>query len=163
MGAASIGFALAAETQPRRKTILSFYCDDTSPYVAGAKTFGTFLDFCAKQGIAGEATCLLGAQGRSICRNPNDEEKDFLTRVRRAYECGIDTHMELMTHRALFNFEANREIEGAVHEGLWLHEPATTVEEYERYVGNIIAEGERAQIHFTGLTWPGCGCNATVQ
>ena len=40
---------------PPRKTILSFYCDDTSPYAAGAKAFQTFLDYCAEHGIAGES------------------------------------------------------------------------------------------------------------
>jgi hypothetical protein len=71
--------------------------------------------------------------------------------------------MEIMTHGALFDFEANRLKEGAIHEGLWLHEPGVTAEEYERYFANIIAEGERAGVKFTGLTWPGCGCEACTK
>jgi hypothetical protein len=147
----------AEKTRPR-KAILSFYCDDTGPHVAGAKAFQTFLDFCAEQKIAGESSLILGADGHSMSRKPNDEERAYLQQVKRAWECGVDTHMELMTHHGLFDFEANREMEDAIHEGLWLHEPEVTAEQYERYFLNIIAEGERAGIQFTGLTWPGCGC-----
>jgi hypothetical protein len=146
-----------------RKMILSFYCDDTSPQVAGAKAFETFLDYCAKQGIAGEASAILGTGGHSMSRNPDDQEKAFLKQVTRAWECGIDTHMELMTHRGLFDFDANREKDGAVHEGLWLHEPAVTVEEYQRYFAGILGEGQRGGVRFTGFTWPGCGCEACTK
>jgi hypothetical protein len=149
-----------AERPVRHKTVLSFYCDDTSPYVAGAEAFETFIDYCAAQAIAGEATCLLGARGYSICRNPNDEERAFLKQVKRAWQCGVDTHVELMTHRALFDFEGNREREAASHEGLWLYEPAVTVEQYEQYLGSILGEAQQADLKFTGLTWPGCGCEA---
>jgi len=169
LGTASAAAIAAAGPLPRvragepakpspRKTILSFYCDDTSPYVAGAKAFQTFLDYCAEHRIAGESTANLGAGGRSMCRNSNEEEQAFLQQVARACKCGIDTHMELMTHNALFDFDANRRLQGAAHEGLWLHEPEVTVEQYQRYFGSIIAEGERAGVKFTGLTWPGCGC-----
>jgi hypothetical protein len=153
--------ALAASTtQPQnRKMILSFYCDDTSPYVAGAKAFQTFLDFCAEHKIAGESTALLGSAGHSMARNPNEEESLFLKQVARAWDCGIDTHFELMTHRTLFDFDANREKEGAGHEGLWLYEPDVTVQQYEKYFLSIIAEGQRGGFRFTGLTWPGCGCD----
>jgi len=48
-----------ADRLPNRKTILSFYCDDTGPRVAGAKAFETFLDYCARQGIAGESSVIL--------------------------------------------------------------------------------------------------------
>jgi hypothetical protein len=67
--------------------------------------------------------------------------------------------MEVMTHGGLFDFEANRPPEGAAHEGLWLYEPDVTAEQYQRYLLNILAEGDRAGIRFTGLTWPGCGCD----
>ena len=165
MAASAASFGLAslarAEDKPRRrKMILSFYCDDTSPSVAGAKAFQDFLDFCAEHKVAGESTCLLGSSGHSLSRHPNEQEQAFLHAAARAWTCGIDTHMELMTHRGLFDFEGNRERDGGVHEGLWLHEPAVAVTEYERYFGNIIAEGDKAGIRFTGLTWPGCGCAA---
>jgi len=146
-----------------RKMILSFYCDDTGPHVAGAKAFETFLDYCAHQGIAGESSAILCMSGHSISRNPNNEEKAYLRQVKRAQECGIDTHMELMTHQGLFDFDADRQREGAVHEGLWLHEPEITVEEYQRYFADIIAEGQRADVRFTGLTWPGCGCDTCTR
>jgi hypothetical protein len=56
-----------------RKTILSFYCDDTGPHVAGAKAFETFLNYCARHGIAGESSAILGMSGHSISRKANDE------------------------------------------------------------------------------------------
>jgi len=166
-GAATFGLARTlaeGSEEPRRhKTLLSFYCDDTSPYVAGAGAFRTFLDFCAEQGIAGESSGLLGAKGYCMTRHPSEEERAFLDQVQRAWKCGIGTHMELMTHRGLFDFEANREPEGALHEGLWLYEPAVTAAQYERYFGSILAEGERAGLQFTGLTWPGCSCRACME
>lgn len=145
------------------KMILSFYCDDTGPYAAGAKAFEIFLDYCEKNGIRGESSVILGSSGISMARKPNDEEKAYLNQVRRAYKCGIDTHIEIMTHNGLFNFMENRIPEGIIHEGLWLHEPDTTVQQYEDYFRNIIAEGEKADIRFTGLTWPGCGCDACIK
>ena len=160
--ALALPYALASGTEKsrRRKTLLSFYCDDTSPYVAGAKAFQTFLDYCAEHGIAGEASCILGGKGHSMARDPNEQEQAFLKQVERAWNCGLGTHMELMTHHGLFDFEANREPESVIHEGLWLYEPAITVEQYTRYFGGILAEGERAGIRFSGLTWPGCSCSA---
>ena len=172
-GAAMSAMAAASDRLPRasgdvpkkppRKMILSFYCDDTGPYVAGAGAFRTFLDYCAEQGIAGESSLILGVSGHSMARNPIKEEEAYLDQVRRAWRCGLGTHMELMTHRGLFDFEANREPGGAVHEGLWLHEPAVTTEQYESYFQKILTEGERAGIRFTGLTWPGCGCDTCTR
>jgi len=154
------GFARASGAKKQHKTILSFYCDDTGPGSAGARAFRTFLDYCAEQGIMGESSVILGASGRSMTREPNDEEAAYLEQVRRAWMCGIDSHMEIMTHQGLFDFAANREPAGVVHEGVWLHDPSVTVEEYERYFSNIIDEGKRANLLFTGLTWPGCSCDA---
>jgi hypothetical protein len=155
--------ARGSTAQQQRKTILSFYCDDTGPDTAGARTFGTFLDYCAEQGIMGESSVILGARARSMTRETNEEEAAYLEQVGRAWTCGIDAHMELMTHRGLFDFAANREPAGVIHEGLWLHEPSVTVEEYERYFASIIEEGNRANLRFTGLTWPGCGCEACTK
>jgi hypothetical protein len=106
------------ENPRRRKTILSFYCDDTSPYTAGAAAFQILLDYCAEQRLAGEASGILGIKGHSMVRDPNEEELAFTQQVSRAWVCGIDTHCELMTHRGLFDFQANHELDGAVHEGL---------------------------------------------
>jgi hypothetical protein len=152
-------FVQASGKVRTNKTVLSFYCDDTGPYVAGAKAFEIFLNYCAEHRIAGESSAILGASGKSMSRNPTDEEREYLRQVRRAVECGIDTHMEIMTHHGLFDFETNCIHKDAVHEGLWLHEPYVTVEDYQNYFANIITEGERAGIQFTGLTWPGCGCD----
>jgi len=146
-----------------RKTVLSFYCDDTGPYRAGVEAFEKFLDYCVEQGISGESSVILGGSGRCMSRNSTDKERAYLKQVRRAFECGIDTHMEIMTHGGLFDFEKDSIPENIVHEGLWLHEPQVTVEEYQNYFASIIAEGERAGIQFTGLTWPGCGCDACTK
>jgi hypothetical protein len=165
MASSGVSWPLAygLENPRRRKTILSFYCDDTSPYSAGAESFTTFLDFCAEQHIAGESSWIPGMNGHSMSRQPNEQEQAFLRGVQRAWQCGLGTHMELMTHHGLFDFKANREPEGAAHEGLWLYEPAVTEEQYQRYLGNVLAEGEQAGIKFTGLTWPGCGCKTCQQ
>jgi len=146
-----------------KKTILSFYCDDTGPYAAGAEAFEFFLNYCAEHGIAGESSVILGVSGRSMSRNPTDEEQDYLKQARRAFECGIDTHIEIMTHNGLFDFETNGIPENARHEGLWLYEPEITIAEYQDYFANIMTEGEKAGIRFTGLTWPGCGCDVCTQ
>jgi hypothetical protein len=66
--------------------------------------------------------------------------------------------MELMTHGGLFDFSSGRVPDGAQHEGIWLYEPAVSLEEYESYFGHIIEEGEYIGVRFTGVTWPGCGC-----
>ena len=150
--------------KPRnRKTVLSFYCDDTGPYQAGARAFRDFLDFCAEHGIACVSSAILGLGGHSMTRKPDDEELEFLKQAGRAWKCGVDMHMELMTHDRLFDFDANCQREGAIHEGVWLHEPGTTAEQYERYFRNIIDEGDRAGVRFTGLTLPGCGCEACTR
>lgn len=137
---------------------LSFYCDDTGPHTAGTAAFRTFLDYCSDHEIAGESSLILGSGRRSMARNPTPEEQAFFREVARARECGIDTHMELMTHRGLFDFEQGREPADATHEGLWLHEPGVTEEDYRSYFAGIIGEADRVGLGFTGLTWPGCGC-----
>jgi len=86
-----------------KKTILSFYCDDTNPYCAPPEAFKTFLDLCASEGIAGESSVILG-------------------------------------------------YEWSAH-GL-INRPTTNIQSaYEESVG----------IRFTGLTQPGCGCDACVR
>jgi len=154
--------AVDPDKSPKRKTILSFFCDDTTPFesVGGTKAFQTFLDYCTEHEIAGESSAVLGwGHGPSMVRNPSDEQRKFFEQVARGWKCGIDTHMELMTHYGLFDFEANSSKGATMCEGIWLYEPAITVEQYERYIGNILAEGERIGVRFTGLTKPGCGCN----
>jgi len=143
------------------KTVLSFYLDDTSPYVAGADAFKTFLDFVSAEGIAGESSVILGSgwEAHGILSRPTTEEqRRYIAQVRRAFDCGIDSQMELMTHGGLFDFGAGRVPEGAEHEGVWLYEPEVSLAAYESYFEHIIAEGERIGVRFTGVTWPGCGC-----
>lgn len=145
----------------KQKMVLSFYCDDTSPYVAPPEAFKAFLDYVAAEGIAGEASVILGIGAKShglLSRSRGRVQRDFIAQAQRAFECGVDAHMEVMTHGGLYDFARGRVPQGAAHEGLWLHEPAVSVAEYESYFACIIAEGKRAGLRFTGLTWPGCGC-----
>jgi hypothetical protein len=141
--------------------ILTFYCDDTNPYDAPPTAFKTFLDFAASEGIAGEASIILGygwEQHGLISRSESDIHSAYFEQLQRAYSCGIDSQFELMTHGGLFDFKQERIPEGAIHEGVWLIDPAVTVKEYETYFYNIISEGERIGVRFTGLTQPGCNC-----
>jgi hypothetical protein len=143
------------------KTVLSFYMDDTNPYVAGVEAFKRFLDFVAAEKIAGESSVILGygwEEHGLLSRPKTDVQRAYIDQLHRAYECGIDSHMELMTHGGLFDFGAGRVPEGAQHEGIWLHEPNVSVAAYESYFGHILAEGEKIGVRFTGVTWPGCGC-----
>ena len=145
------------------KTILSFYCDDTNHYCAPPEAFKTFLDFVAAEGIAGESSVIIGSgwqQHGLLSRPTTDAQFAYLEQVRRAYSCGIDSHFELMTHSGRFDFAKNQVPDGAIPEGLWLFEPAVTVTEYEAYFHAIISEGERVGVRFTGLTQPGCSCDA---
>ncbi len=144
------------------KTVLSFYVDDTNPYVAPPAAFKTFLDFISAEGAAGESSVILGYdwdEHGHLERPQGDVISAYVEQVQRAYACGIDSHCELFTHSRLFDFRKNSMPEGAGHEGIWLYEPAITVEEYQSYLSNILAEGARLGISFTGLTWPGCGCD----
>jgi hypothetical protein len=146
---------------PMDKTVLSFYVDDTNPYDAPPEAFKTFLDFVSAEGAAGEASLILGynweAQGHTGYPL-SDVQAAYLAQVQRAYYCGIDTHCELYTHNGLFDFQANRMPAEAIHEGLWLFEPAVSVEEYEAHFSHILSQGEVLGVRFTGLTWPGCSC-----
>lgn len=147
------------------KTVLSFYCDDTSPYGYPPDTFKRFLDFVSAEGVAGESTVLLGGgwEDHPLSRPTTALEKAYVAQLQRAFTCGIDSHMEVMTHGGVFDFDKGVAPEGAIHEGLWLWEPAVSVETYQDYFSHIIAEGERIGLRFTGLTWPGCGCEACAR
>jgi hypothetical protein len=143
-----------------KKIILSFYLDDTSPGIAGPEALSTFLDYCKSHGVKGESTVVLGYDVESMADDPDSSELKFLEYAKSSYEKGIDTHMEIMTHHELFDFESGQKREDGIHEGLWLHEPEVTKEEYLSYFSNILDHGDRVGIKFTGFTWPGCGCDA---
>jgi len=147
----------------RNKMILSFYMDDTNPEIVKADAFKYFLDYCNGFGIRGESSVILGYNGKSIAGDPEDNDRIYLWQARQAHEKGIDSHMEVMTHNTLFDFRNGRKNEGGIHEGLWLHEPGVKVGEYQEYFSNIVAEGEKSGIKFTGLTWPGCSCESCTK
>jgi len=143
-----------------KKMILSFYLDDTSPGIAGPGALQTFLEFCKIHGIKGESTVVLGYDGESMALYPDSMETQFLEYAQKSYDSGIDTHMEIMTHQELFDFDAGKIREEGIHEGLWLHEPEVTADEYRQYFSNILEGGAEAGFKYTGFTWPGCGCDA---
>ena len=148
------------------KTILSFYLDDTSPYDAPAAAFKTFLDFVSVEGIAGESSVILGYQwdAHGLLSYPTTANQEaYIEQLQRAYTCGVDSHFELMTHAGLYDIDQALIPPGAIHEGLWMHEPAISVVQYEHYLEHIISDAARIGVHFTGLTQPGCGCEACVQ
>ena len=147
------------------KTVLSFMCDDTSPWQASPSAFGDFLDYVKSEEIAGESTVMLalGSSGRLLSEPRTDLERTYIEQVHRAFECGIDSHMEVMTHGPRYDFETRTLPREAIHEGLWLHEPAVPTEEYEAYFESIIAEAGKIDVQFTGLTWPGGGGEATAR
>ncbi len=149
-----------------QKTVLSFYADDTNPYVAPPAAFKTFLDFISAEGVRGESSVILGYDWDGDGHLPpplEDVQGAYIEQVQRAFSCGIDTHCELYTHSRRYDFAADRMPDGAIHEGLWLYEPAVSAAEYESYFGSILAQGDRLGIRFTGVTWPGCGCAACNQ
>jgi hypothetical protein len=148
------------------KIPLSFYLDDTNPYDAPPSAFRTFLDFASSEGIAGESSLIFGYNWLShglISRPTTADQAAYLDQLGRAFSCGIDSHCELLTHLGRFDFAQNRMPADAIHEGLWLYEPGVTVQEYESYFGNILSEGEQVGLRFTGVTWPGCGCDACTR
>jgi hypothetical protein len=147
----------------RNKMAISFYMDDTGPARVKAEAYREFINYCQAGGIRGESSVILGQGGKSMATDPDENQRLYLSFVRESYEKGIDSHMEIMTHGELFNFGTGRKNEGGIHEGLWLHEPGVSAAEYERYFAGIIAEGEKAGIKFTGLTWPGCSCDACTK
>lgn len=147
----------------RDRMILSFYMDDTNPEIVSADAFRYFLDYCYGLGIRGESSVILGYSGKSITRDANDNQKIYLWQVKNAWDKGIDSHMEIITHNTLFNFRDGRKNHSGIHEGLWLHEPAVTLSEYQQYFSEIVAEGERSGLKFSGLTWPGCSCEACTK
>jgi hypothetical protein len=141
------------------KMVLSFFCDDTSAHRAPPGAFREFLDYAASEGLGGESSVIIGlGSDPSVLSEPVAEcQRLYVEQLHRAFQCGIDTHMEVMTHGGRFDFAARRIPEGAIYEGLWLHEPAVSVAEFESYFDSVIAEGEKIGVRFTGLTWPGGG------
>jgi hypothetical protein len=142
---------------------LTFYCDDTVPYGYPPDTFGRFLDFVESEGIAGESSVLLGAQcarNGMLSRPTTQVQRTYVEQLQRAYDCGVDAHMEIMTHGGLFDFESSCVPDDAMHEGVWLRDPEIPTGDYEAYFSRIVEEGERTGVQFTGLTLPGCGCDA---
>jgi len=149
---------------PREKRmILSFFLDDTNPQDADAAAFLEFINYCNTYGIKGESSFIPAASGNSIIRAHDQNDAKFIEYVKLAWSKGIDTHMELMTHNTLFNFETGFRIDNDVHEGPWLYEPLVTLNEYQKYFSNIIEEADKVGVKYTGLTWPGCGYDVCIK
>ena len=69
------------------RTILSIYCDDTSPFTSPPGAFKTFLDFISAEGIAGESSVIIGydwASRQRLLSEPATEiERDYLAQLDR--------------------------------------------------------------------------------
>ena len=154
---------LSGKGKKRNKMILSFYMDDTNPEIVKAEAFKYFLDYCLAFGIQGESSLILGFSGKSIADEPNDNQLIYAWQAKQAYAKGIDSNMEIMTHSTLYDFRNEKKNDSGIHEGIWLHEPGIKVNEYQEYFAAILEEGEKSGIKFTGLTWPGCGCEACTK
>lgn len=156
------GFS-AVKNGKRTRMILSFYLDDVNPEIVKSDAYVDFLNFCKINGIRGEMSFIPGYNGKSIIRDHDQNQLTYLENVKLAWSEGIDSHMEIMTHSTLFDFQAGKKRDDGIHEGLWLHEPGVTVKEYQDYFSSILTEAEKSSIKFTGLTWPGCGCEACTR
>jgi len=165
-------FAMAAIQGPgnllkgeknRNKMILSFYLDDTSPERIPAGAYKEFLDYCEANGIKGETSFIAGYNGKSVFQEKDENHRMYIEQVKQAFSKGLDSNMEIMTHDTLFDFKTGAKNEKGIHEGLWLHEPGVKEEEYQAYFSNIISEAEKEGIKYSGLTWPGCGCEACTK
>jgi hypothetical protein len=151
------------------KTAFSFYCDDTNPFGVPPEVFGEFLDFVSNEGIAGESSVIIAVQHAKqieehgfLSEPKSDLQHRYIEQLHRAYSCGMDAHMELFTHGGRFDFESRTIPEGVIHEGLWIHTAGIRAEEYEAYFENILDEGDKIGVRFTGVTWPGCGCKVCM-
>lgn len=165
LAAAPQSWARGVTPVAKHKTVLSFYCDDTTPYGRPPDTFRRFVDFVSGEGLAGESTVLLGsgaAEHGLLSRPTTDLQKEYIAQLHRAAP-HLDANMEVVTHGGLFDFAKNEVPEGAEHEGVWMYEPAVTVQIYQDYFAHALAEAERIGVRFAGLTWPGCGCEACTK
>jgi hypothetical protein len=73
----------------RNRMLLSFYMDDTNPEIVKADAFKYFLDFCYGLGIRGESSVILGYTGKSIMKEPDDNQKIYLWRPGRLMKKGL--------------------------------------------------------------------------
>ena len=64
--------AAALGNEHTGKTRLSFYMDDTNPYISGVDTFAEFLDFVAEHKIAGDSSMILayGCEEHGVISRP---------------------------------------------------------------------------------------------
>jgi hypothetical protein len=108
-----------------KRTAVSMFLDDSHFAPHGA--FGEFVDFAIDQGLLGKFSVILGfnwRQGHDLLSRPSrEDQKAFLKDVERAMGYGLDAHMELMTHRRMWDFGAQRERDDGPCEGMWLFEP----------------------------------------
>lgn len=135
-----------------------FFIDDCCGHSpADAEAFLRFSAWVEQNGLKGECSAILALQrdetGRAL-----PLQRAYVAEVQRASTRHLDAHMEVMTHRHLYDFKADRMREGGTHEGVWLLDRTRTFEEYCEYFDGIAARAAQAGFKHSGLTLPGCGC-----
>ncbi len=155
------------------KTAVSFYLDDMAPYVikhadgeqalhpVPVSALEEFALFVQENDLAGAVSVIPGLH--CLLTNPQtDVEHDYAEFVAHLYEYNLDTHMEIMTHGPLFNFEEMKAMEGT-SEWEWLDDHSVSLGEYRRYFRNTIGLAGELEVRYTGFTTPGTHANMNPQ
>jgi hypothetical protein len=140
------------------RTMATFFLDDCCGHEpADAEAFLRFSGWVEQNGLKGECSAIL-AYKRTEDGRPLPLQKTYAKEVERASRKHLDAHMEVMTHRYLFDFATGRMRGGGSHEGVWLMDRNRTFEEYCEYLDGIAKTAAHAGFRHSGLTLPGCGC-----
>ena len=153
---------MAAEDRAARVAAISLFIDDTNMWPLGG--VAALLDFCEAQGVRGKISLIPGLDVKPGQRHMGQklapDAVAFMSEMALAGARGFDVHMELMTHKGLWDFAADRVREDGQHEGVWLHEPEVPVAAYEAYFEGVLAAARAGGVAINGVTVPGCDCSA---
>lgn len=156
--------SLGIEKLPRyrNRAMASFIVDDVYGVMAqDADAYKRFSEWAESAGVRGELSAILGIMrdesGRALPPHPA-----WTAEVARASTKHLDAFMEVMTHRFLYDFAADRMRTDGPHEGVWMLDAARESAEYLAYFQGIAKRAHAAGIRHSGLTIPGCGCAPCV-
>ncbi len=140
------------------RAMATFYIDDVCGHQpADAEAFSRFSNWVEENGMKGECSAILALR-RDEADRPLPLQADYVNEVNRASCRHLDAHMEVMTHRNVYDFAADRMSADGPHEGVWLMDRTRSVEEYCEYLSGIARKAAQAGFRHAGLTLPGCGC-----